>query len=157
MARGPVQGDEAARGTILAAFQAWGWRADPELDARSPGILSSVAAAPGIYYACVRTYQLTLLVRQSGCLALTELHSLAAAPQPWAYFPTLLERDTQRDMQLQIAGAAASYLYQWVPSLGWGRARRGSSGSGGGQHTPSPIQRRPLSVRTTPPRRTTAG
>jgi hypothetical protein len=45
---GAVQGDEAARGTILAAFQAWGWRADPHLELpQNFGILSSVAAAPG--------------------------------------------------------------------------------------------------------------
>ena len=53
---GFLQGDEAARGTILAAFQAWGWRADPHLDAaHSPGILSSVAAAPGASRPCAHT------------------------------------------------------------------------------------------------------
>lgn len=42
------QGDEVARGSILAAFQAWGWRADPQLEAsHSPGIMASVVAAPG--------------------------------------------------------------------------------------------------------------
>jgi len=59
------------------------------------------------------------------------------------------------------AGAAASYLYHWVPSLGWGRARRSGAGGGGdlnamrnggggggGSAGDLPQLRRPLSVRT---------
>jgi len=46
-----LQADDSTWGSVMAAFQAWGWRADPQLDPAgdpAPGIMSSVVAAPGI-------------------------------------------------------------------------------------------------------------
>jgi hypothetical protein len=103
------QGDEAARGTILAAFQAWGWRADPQLDAaRPPGILSSVAAAPGASPPFAHTPARSVVLQG-------KLHSLADSPQTCAC--SLLNVKVSVKVNAEVAGPAASYLHQRVPSL----------------------------------------
>ena len=41
--------DLRAWGSVMAAFQVWGWGAEPDAPARASGLLSAVAAAPGAY------------------------------------------------------------------------------------------------------------